>query len=546
MRFIFGFVFLLIVIGFIFPACTAKKEASIDVFIMSQCPYGVDAAKMFTEFNKEMGGQVKINFEYIVSEENGKFESLHGENEVKGNIQQLCVKNKYPNKFFDFLDCQNKDPQNIPQNGDQCAKEVSIDVEAFKKCVDGDEGTQFLRASMEKSKAKSVSGSPTIYIGSEQYMGPRSKDSLKLHLCKNALKGQSLCKSVPDCYNEMDCGAESSDGKIALCEGGKCVFKEAKPVDLVVLSDKRCNNRICMQLDQIIEKSLKQACKGIKVTRYDYNDAEGKKIFADEGLETLPAILFKDNVQDCERYSNFEKYLRPTKAYKMLALPSDFDPICEGEIDTKTNTPKVDCKNPRCKDKLACRPEKANTLDLFVMSMCPYGVNALNSMVEVLKNFNYGIKFNIHFISSPTNENETNPKNLKFQSLHGQPETDENIRELCAQKYYPTKFMFMNYITCRNKSLEDSYETCMNSEKMPKIKQCFESGEGHKLLLESAKIGNALKMNASPSWLVNNKYQKSGLTPEQIKTFFCENNKLPNCSKTLSNESTVPAGKCGQ
>ena len=70
-------------------------------------------------------------------------------------------------------------------------------------------------------------------------------------------------------------------------------------------------------------------------------------------------------------------------------------------------------------------------------------------------------------------------------------------------------------------------------------------GEGRKLLSASAKFGNDLGVNGSPTWLVNNHRVFSGLSPEDIRIGFCEANPgTQGCDKTLTGDVGLPDGGC--
>ena len=62
------------------------------------------------------------------------------------------------------------------------------------------------------------------------------------------------------------------------------------------------------------------------------------------------------------------------------------------------------------------------------MAWCPYGVRAVNALKEVLPHFRGRLRLDIHYIATRTASG--------FSALHGQPEVDENIRQLCVKKHY--------------------------------------------------------------------------------------------------------------
>ena len=72
-----------------------------------------------------------------------------------------------------------------------------------------------------------------------------------------------------------------------------------------------------------------------------------------------------------------------------------------------------------------------------------------------------------------------------------------------------------------------------------KMKKCFEGSEGKKLLAKSFAYSQKLGFGASPTWLVNGKFQFSGIDAETIKKNVCAHNKLPGCENDLSSATPV-------
>ncbi|MBD3388780.1 MAG: hypothetical protein GF416_06905 [Candidatus Altiarchaeales archaeon] len=310
----------------------------------------------------------------------------------------------------------------------------------------------------------------------------------------------------------------------------------------IILNDERCSECDTTYL----ETRLEAVFPGIKFVKYDYSSADGKKLYKDTNIQYLPAVLFTDSVKSAEGYSTVQQYLVDAGNYLSLRIGAQFDPaaeICDNGKDD-TGNGKVDCEDETCAVKLVCREEKDGKLDVFVMSQCPYGTRALDAMKEVLEAFPE-MDFDIHYIASYDESSGT------FNALHGQPEVDENIRQLCVMKYYPDDYEYMEYIWCRNPDITSTdWEGCATDNGMDaeKIKECAEGEEGKQLLIESIKLPNELGIGASPTWLANNRYDFGGITPEAVRQKYCQYNEgLDGCEGTaaLSNEADVPAGGCG-
>lgn len=143
------------------------------------------------------------------------------------------------------------------------------------------------------------------------------------------------------------------------------------------------------------------------------------------------------------------------------------------------------------------------TLELFVMSYCPFGVQAEEKIIPIVKEFGDAIDFKLQFIAQ---EKETpSPQDITpFTSLHGYPEVAENIRQLLIAREYPDKYL--DYILCRGKKLDKSWEDC--AEKLgidvTKIQELFDSPEAEQLFRENIKRAAELDVRASPTILVDN------------------------------------------
>ena len=539
------------------------EKVTVDLYAMSQCPYGVQAMDTMDTVFASMGEVIDYNINYIVNEDaDGNLTSLHGEPEVKGNIVQLCAKKYAEENYLRIISCMNESYSDIPDNWESCANSASltkevIDIEGIKTCYEGEEGEELLRENMKKANDLQVAASPTFYINGEKYQSARDEVSIKRFLCSEIDYEYKACFDIPTCVVDSDCNAEPN--KIGKCvtEDGEasCEYYDAETIDLVILNDERCEE--CAFADDVVA-SLSQIFKGLNIEKVDYNTEEGKKIFEESSLEFLPAFLFSKNVENGEGYENVQNFLYEKGIYLELAVGSDFNPaleICDNSIDDTGNA-LVDCKDPDCSSALVCRQEIAKKLDLFTMSDCPYGTQAVDSLKEITDNFkNDNIDLNINYIGDSYTEEEFNNLNDSakgmceqrsngkyYCSLHGGYEVEEDIRSLCVNNYYPDKFL--EYVWCRNdQGIKDGDYTKCFTERMnvATIDNCVSSAEGIYLFEQNTQIAKDLNIGASPTWLVNNKYQESGIAPDAIKQSFCKYNlNIESCENELTASSVVP------
>src|SRR5690606_28041065 len=86
------------------------EKVKVAMYVMSICPFGVQAEDCFHPVLAEPGNWVDYQVDFIANEQNGTFTALHGEPEVKGTIVQLCAMKHHPEaaKWSAFIGCMNK------------------------------------------------------------------------------------------------------------------------------------------------------------------------------------------------------------------------------------------------------------------------------------------------------------------------------------------------------------------------------------------------------------------------------------------------------
>ena len=143
------------------------------------------------------------------------------------------------------------------------------------------------------------------------------------------------------------------------------------------------------------------------------------------------------------------------------------------------------------------------TLELFVMSYCPYGVQAEEKVIPIIKKFGDKIDFKLQFIAQE--KEEPSGQNITpFTSLHGYPEVAENIRQLLIAQEYPDRYL--DYVLCRGKKLDKSWEACAQKLgiNVARIQALFDVPEAEQLFRENIRRAAELGIKASPTILVDN------------------------------------------
>ena len=143
------------------------------------------------------------------------------------------------------------------------------------------------------------------------------------------------------------------------------------------------------------------------------------------------------------------------------------------------------------------------TVELFVMSYCPYGVQTEEQLIPIVKAFGDKIEFRLQFIAEEKEASSTQDI-TPFVSLHGYPEVAENIRQLLIAEEYPDRYL--DYILCRgNQKLDKSWEDCAQKLgiNVERIQALFDTPGADQLFRENIKRAAALGIKASPTILID-------------------------------------------
>ncbi len=493
-------------------AATSKNQAithtgvpvEIDLFTMSQCPYGVKAENIVDDLTGIFGDRISINLYYIAEKkigDDGKplFRSLQGSSEVEEDVRQLVIAKYYPEKFPKYLRYRNRAIKRGDWRG--CARLAGIDPEFIWKKMEAGEGAQLLARNLEeqeKGEKWLIEGeewiapraSPTIYLNGELYQGPVTVPSLAAAI-NTAIGDRDLqLDGIPECFSDRDCLRE---GKIGRCRkpGTKeawCEFTDPVPLDLICLNPEAYSGA-----NETFLKGLKHSLPALTVREVEADSSEGKELIEALEIDFLPAYLFDDSIEEAE---NFDSLLRNNAIekrggyYQMV-----FNKLREGMFLDRKWQP--------------------GELDVYVMSQCPFGPDAYLQLVEAKEEgwIPPEIKINLYYIAEA--KLDPDDKSIEFSSYHGTAEAEEDMRQLCVAEYYPEKFS--EYVKLRNENIKSTLweKPALAAGVDPaRIIACVYR-KGKELLLKNAHKAQKLGITSSPTFLWENEYVF--FNPERIK-----------------------------
>ena len=521
---------------------------SVDMYVMSQCPYGVQAENAIAPALKTLGKSIDFNLYFIGSADaSGNFQSLHGEPEVKGDMVQACAIKYEPEKYMDLVVCMNQNPTGIPNNWEGCADSLKLDKASIKKCYEGSEGKQLLTDSFKASDLAGAQGSPTIKINGNDYQGQRDATSFTRAICQYS--SSTACSDIPLCTQDSDCAPK--EGKVPKCvnvgaKDAKCEYGDDAKVQMTVVNDITCNSCDSLQ----ITESLKKAFLNLDVKTVDINSDEGKRIISQYGIEVIPAFIFDKNVENTYLWKTNEKVKTLFKSfgtgYKLL--------------DEATGSSHYVSEEKRLEqlEKIGVTlGDNKPQIDFFVMSYCPYGNQAEELIEEVYNELGDSAEFNPHYVIYSNYGGAANciDSEQKYCSMHGIQELNQDIREMCVNKYFGIGKWFEFAVAMNSKCDAQNADSCWENVAKgigldtQKISDC-EKNEALELLAKEKELNDLLGVQGSPQIFIEGQEYGGARDANSILGVMCgafDSTKPEGCSSVIaeSSASAAPAGGCG-
>jgi predicted DsbA family dithiol-disulfide isomerase len=500
---------------------SADESVQIDLYVMSQCPYGLQVENVMPDVKKKLGDALDLNIEYIGAEKDGTFNSLHGAPEIAGNIIQLCVKDKWPEKMLDFIVCQNKnDPRNLQASIDLCAEEVGINASHIKDCHQGGAGDSLLSASFKKANEINAQASPTIFVNGKPYKGGREAKHFIKAAC-GFLQGSEVCKGIPICDTSADCIAEP--GKEAKCLNpgkvdAKCEYREPEKFDLTIVTSKDCTN---CNVDQL-KGALQQAFLGAQIKEVDA--ADEPELVMKNNIKKVPAFLFGAKVAETPAWKESPEL---AEAFEQV----DFGYKLKDAVTGATYWVDKEGEEKFIKELGVQKGDNKPQVDFFVMSYCPFGNEAEEALTPVSEKFGDKVEFKPHYVIYNNYEgggpNYCYDDESKYCSMHGVVELNQGVREYIVWQEYGTAkmFEFMKAMNdkCNSKNADECWKDIASGMDIDveKVKQSFDSSAAD-ILKEELDLNKKFGVSGSPTVFIDGERYNAERSPKGYAEAICK------------------------
>lgn len=165
------------------PTAQVVKSAkpTVELFVMTYCPYGTQAEKGFIPAIKNLGSSVdaKIRFVHYF---------MHGDKEEAETYTQVCIREEQNVKYLDYLTCFLEDG-----NSTRCIKKIGIDQVKLDKCISSGKAKEYYASDSALSEGYGVQGSPTLVINGVEVSSGRDSASMLDSMCSAFTTAPSSC-----------------------------------------------------------------------------------------------------------------------------------------------------------------------------------------------------------------------------------------------------------------------------------------------------------------------------------------------------------------
>ena len=148
---------------------------TMQVFIMSHCPYGTQVLKGLIPVWRAFEGKANIELRFVSY-------TMHGAQEDLDNNRLLCIRQEQSSKLIDYLDCY-VHADGTETGAQTCIAKVGIDKTKLNSCVATSAATYYA-VDKQLNTQYGVQGSPTVIIdGKEANVYPRDPETIATALC---------------------------------------------------------------------------------------------------------------------------------------------------------------------------------------------------------------------------------------------------------------------------------------------------------------------------------------------------------------------------
>ncbi len=440
-------------------------RVALDLYVMQGCPYCKDAEAVMRRLLDELGD--RLDFKLYFLPDDDVFAKLDTESQI-----WLLILQHQPDKFWDYLDCRNREIAGMPRQ--KCAAKAGINIQQIEQGLGSGKGEELLRQNQAQAEHLRVSTTPTLFINHRPYKGKIEEFELTRYICRQLPQASAVpaCEKLPECQNDGDC---YKPGMVGSCESAgtrqaKCSYQPAVEIPLTVVQDEGAIGPEVPLIDW-----LRQLFPGIKPTDVSADSALGKQLISDYRLERLPAYLFALDVLEAKHIDQLKEDMVFVND-RLLLSPS----ASQAQVYIK-------------------RTPKPGRIEFLFSPLSPPSNKVLLDIYRILENEDLSVNFRLRYLVQ-----QDQAGNLK--TAYGPAELEEMRRQFIIRRDHADKFK--PYLKLRSQNLDSSYweQPLLDLGLEPyNIKKQAQSKAAEEMLIEEAQVLEGLEISPTPQFLINNR-----------------------------------------
>ncbi len=279
------------------------QEARVyDLYIMSMCPYGLQALADLTGLLRAFP-QTEWNIWFIGSAQGDNLSSLRGEDEMSDEMLWLAVSSLYPQRYAEFLfkRASSREPTAA------ILQEMELDMQKITSWVAA-EGKNELRNHYLRSMRLKIDASPTVLVNNLPYDKSTGNGRLVWEECKTAQDKPAFCNEIPECIDDSDCKAK---GKLGSCAGGddgekpRCVFKDDVQFGMTVVV---ADSSIASPESDVI-RATEEMFPAVQIEKVTLSSKKGQEIIAKFKPDALPFFVVDREASGAQNFASIKSVL---------------------------------------------------------------------------------------------------------------------------------------------------------------------------------------------------------------------------------------------
>jgi hypothetical protein len=273
----------------------APREAQLDLYLMSHCPYGIPALREIMQLVESFPA-MHLGIQFVgTADSSGALKSLHGAEEAADEMRWLAVEALYPRQWHAFLAMISGDSLSAAA----VIAKLGLDPRAIEAWVKSS-APAALADHYRRSERLGITASPTLLWNNVPFEDDITRMRVAKRLCAEIGRSAPLCDSLPECFADRDCRKPGKTGRCG--SSGRCEYVDATVFDFIVVAA----DTMLGASEKTAVATTSELFPGARVRIVSYVLKEGAALVKELKPAALPLYLFDAKVSGDVNFPKIE------------------------------------------------------------------------------------------------------------------------------------------------------------------------------------------------------------------------------------------------